>query len=209
MREIGRQKQKLEHLIDRIKREKNVQNRDLKTWLTADAWATYVDELATQQALRSEVQKKPDTVREYERLVALANFSYNKGEGFSVRRKSVAARRYFERAEALYECALEHLQEIMAADPSLCVWFDRDTSWTADSEISLCPSAVPHVVTSRSLDNRGGGLLRQIRSKRDLKIAAIEHALVELKEDAKDRQDSEEGGMSERLKRLLARRDDD
>lgn len=200
---------KLALLLQRLHVGQHVQNRDLETWLTADAWASYESELATQQELRTDLGQKPDAVREYERLVAQANFAYNKGEGFSVRGKSVAARRHFERADVLYERALEHLQEIMATDPSLCAWFDRDTNWNADSEISLCPSGVPHVVTSRSLDNRGGGILRQLRSKRDLKIAAVEQALAELTEDAKERQDSEEGGMSERLKRLLALRDDD
>ena len=54
--------------------------------------------------------------------------------------------------------------------------------------------------------------MRQLRSKRDLKIAAVEQALAELAEEAegrKGRKDNEEGVMSERLKRLLALRDDE
>ena len=69
-----------------------MQNRDLKTWLTADAWAAYEFELATLQELRSDVRKKTDAVREYERLVRLANLAYNSGEGDSVRGKSATAR---------------------------------------------------------------------------------------------------------------------
>lgn len=201
-------KAKIELLLQKLQTGRHVQNRDLKTWLTVGAWNAYEDELRIQQELRSDITKKPNAVREYERRIEKANFAYNKGEGFSVRGNSAAARSNFDKADVLYERALEHLQQAVAADPSLCVWFDRDTSWTADSEISLCPSAVPHVVTSRSLDNRGGGILRQLRSKRDLKIAAVEQALAELAEEAEGRKDSKEGVMSERLKRLLALRDD-
>lgn len=212
MADAAKRKAKLTLLLELLQAGQHVQNRDLKTWLTVGAWAAYEDELKTQQELRSDVQKKPNAVREYERRVAQANFAYNKGEGFSVRGKSAAARRNFDKADVLYERALEQLQQAVAADLSLCVWFDRDTSWTADSEISLCPSAVPHVVTSRSLDNRGGGILRQLRSKRDVKIWAVEMALAELAEEAeggKGRKDNEEGVMSERLNRLLALRNDD
>jgi hypothetical protein len=44
------------------------------------------------------------------------------------------------------------------------VWFDRDTAWTADSSISIDPVGVPRVVTSKSLDAQGGGLLMRKQS---------------------------------------------
>ena len=108
----------------------------------------------------------------------LALLAYNKGEGASSRRRHAAAKRYFAEADKLFERALEYLQEIVAAEPSLCAWFDRDTSWTIDGEASIDATSIPRVVTSRSLDNRGGGLLRRLQSKRDLKIAAVERALL-------------------------------
>lgn len=198
---------KLMLLLKRLQAGQNVQNRDLQTWLTASAWAAYEYELKTQEELRSDVNKKPDAVRQYERRVALANFAYNKGEGFSVRGKSAAARRNFDKADVLYERALEHLQQAVAVDPGLCVWFDRDTEYKADSEIGLCPSAMPHVVTSRSLDNRGGGILGQLRTKRDLKLWSVEMALAELTDQTLTADGDTDRGT--RLERLLALRDND
>lgn len=176
---LERKNDKLNALLDRLKRGENVQNRDLQTWLGKTAYADYEAELKTQQELRDELRKKPSSVREYERRLRLALLAYNKGEGASSRGKHSAAKRYFAEADTLFERTLEYLQEIMQADQSLCVWFDRDTSWTAENDIGLDPIKVPRVVTSRSLDNRGGGLTSRLQSKRDLKIAAIVRALAE------------------------------
>lgn len=198
---------KLRKLLVRLNAGVHVPNTQLKKWLTADALAAYVCELATQQQLLFDVKTKPDAVLEYERRVRLAQLAYNKGEGASVRGKSFVAQRNFNSAAALCERALEHLQEAVAADPSLRVWFDRDTTWTADSEASADIELLPKVVTSRSLNNRGGGLLRQLRSKRDIKIWSVEMALAELA----DQTCAAEGEVdrSIRLKRLLALGDDD
>lgn len=198
---------KLLLLLERMQVGQHVQNRDLETWLTEDAWVSYKAEADTQKKMRVDVQDKPEAVREYERLVRLANLAYNKSEGASVRGKGATAQKNFNRSDALYERALERLQEVVAADRSLCVWFDRDIEHKADSEIGLCPSAMPHVVTSRSLDNRGGGILGQLRSKRDVKIWAIEMALAELSEDTSHV--AEEVGVSARMAHLLALRDDE
>jgi hypothetical protein len=205
--DVVRQHAKLNFLLDRLQAGQHVQNRDLEIWLTEDAWASYKAEVDTQKKMRVDVQDKPEAVREYERLVRLANLAYNKGEGASVRGKSATARKHLNKSDALYERALEHLHEVVAADRSLCVWFDRDTEHKADSEIGLCPNAMPHVVTSRSLVNRGGGILGQLRSKRDVKIWAIEMALAELSEDNSHL--AEEVGVSARMAHLLALRDND
>ena len=174
-----RRADKLAQLLDRLRRGEAVQNRDLQTWLTPAAWSAYEHEVQTQKQLRQELNDKPAAIREYEKMIAKANFAYNKGEGYSSRGRHAQAKPNFARAEQLYERALEYLQEIIAADPSLCVWFDRDTSWTADSDLGLSSTAVPLVVTSRSMDNRGGGILNQLRSNRDIKIA-VELDLSEL-----------------------------
>lgn len=169
-----RRLKKLEAMLERLKRGENVQNRDLRTWLGDDAYAGFEDQCKQQTELSKEISDKPEAVREYERRLNLALFAYSKGDAASGRGKHKIAQLNLNSADTLFERALEHLQEIMEMDPSLCVWFDRDTSWTADSEIGLDPILMPRVVTSRSLDNRGGGLLRQRRRKRELKIDAVE-----------------------------------
>jgi hypothetical protein len=106
----------------------------------------------------------------------------NKGEGASQRGRSVQARKDFERADTLFEDALAHLTAIIEADPSLNMWFDRNTSWGAGSQISLEPSGVPRVVTSRSLDNGGGGLMTAVEKRAAVKIAAVKRALANIQD---------------------------
>lgn len=207
--DAAKRRAKLTALLERLQAGQHVQNRDLQTWLTAAEWASYESDLATRKELRADVERKPDAVREYEKRLAAAHFAHSRAEGYSARGKHDLARKFYSRTDTLCERAMEHLQEIIQADGGLRVWFDRDTSWTADSEAGADIELLPRVVTSRSLNNRGGGILRQLRSKRDVKIWAVEQALAELAEEAKDRKDSEEGAMSERLKRLLAGRDDE
>lgn len=191
---------KLREFLAKLQAGEHVQNRDLRTWLGADVYANYEDDCEAQKEFQTELKNKPSAVQEYEQRLKRAVFAYNKGEGASVRGKHTAAKQSFAKADRLFESALEHLQEIVAADPGLCVWFDRDTSWTIDSEIALTPSAVPKVVTSRSLDNMGGGLKRQLRSKRDIKIAAVERALLVAEEDETDQQ---EGVQKNKLEDFL------
>ncbi|TAF37824.1 MAG: hypothetical protein EAZ66_06870, partial [Alphaproteobacteria bacterium] len=165
-------------------------------------------ECMLQQELRDELKNKPSEVREYERRLKLALLAYNKGEGASSRGRSSAAKRYFAEADALFERALEYLQEIVAAEPSLCVWFDRDTEWTIESEANIDPVSVPRVVTSRSLDNRGGGLTSRLQGKRDVKIAAVERALAAA--DVETGQDDVDLNAAQRaeLERFLKLRDE-
>lgn len=199
---------KLGKLLERLRRGENVQNRDLRMWLGEEAYADYEAECQVQQELRDELRNKPSTVKEYERRLRLALLAYNKGEGASSRGRHAAAKRYLAEADTLFEQALEYLQEIVAADAGLCVWFDRDTTWTADGEITLAPSAVPRVVTSRSLDNMGGGLKRQLQSKRDLKIAAVERAIAEADSDTGQNDAEVNAARQAQLEQFLKLKDD-
>lgn len=195
----ARRKAKLELLLERLRRGENVQNRDLRTWLGEDCYAYYENEWRQQKELRNEVKAKPSAVREYERRLRVALLAYNKGEGASSRGRHSAAKRHYAQADTLFERLLEYLQEIMKADQSLCVWFDRDTSWTADSDADIDPVSIPRVVTSRSLDNRKGGVTGQLRTKHELKIDAVERALASVDGDTVQ----EAVGLSERQQRLL------
>ncbi len=175
-------KAKLEVLLARLHAGKHVQNRDLEIWLTPEEYVGYLDDVATQRDIRASVKQKPVELEEYERLIKAATFAYNKGEGASQRGRSVRARKNFERADTLFEDALTHLTGIVAQDPSLVAWFDRDTSWEFGSEISLSPGGVPRVVTSRSMDNAGGGLLTVVEKRAAVKIAAVRRALANIQD---------------------------
>lgn len=174
---------KLQGLLKRLKQGKSVQNRDLQTWLGADGYAQYTAEWAAQRELRDELRAKPAEVVEYERRLKRANFTYNRAERYSQQGKHVTAKKLFGLADTEYEGLLTHLQEIVAADPALCVWFDRETAWDEGSENSLHPEKVPQVVTSKSPFNRAksGGILKRKQSKHEVKIAAVERELERIK----------------------------
>lgn len=171
---------KLRGLLARLRQGKTVQNRDLKTWLGADGFAAYEQNWAAQKALREELSNKPDAIIDYESRLKKANFTYNKAEGYDRTGRYKAAELEYGDAEKQFERLLERLQEIIAADPSLCIWFDRDTTWSADSDLHLHPEHVPQVVTSKSPFNRAksGGILQSKMDKRAVKIMAIEGELA-------------------------------
>lgn len=204
-----KRKAKLEAMLERLKRSENVQNRDLRTWLGEDAYAAFEDQCKQQEKFRKEITNKPEAVRDYERRLRQAQFAYSKGDAASGRGKNKIAQLNLSSADTLFERALEYLQEIVEIDPSLRVWFDRDTNWTADSEIGIDPQSVPRVVTSRSMENSGGGLLRQKRRKRELKIEAVEceiaaYGAVSVQVDA-----AQLAKQKAQLERFLKLRDDE
>lgn len=209
--DVAQRWEKLAVLLDRLKQNKIVQNRDLRTWLTEDEYSSYVAECASQSALRDEIADKPAEVVEYEKRIKKAQFAYNKAERNSQRGKRSVAGKGFNRADTLFERALEYLQEIIAADQYLQVWFDRDTAWTADGSINIDPVGVPRVVTSKSVDAQGGGLLMRKQGKRELKIDAVERALSdltqpELTEDELEQAQRLDDALIERLRKRSGRR---
>lgn len=174
---------KLRGLLKRLKQGKNVQNRDLQTWLGVDGYAHYEQEWAAQKELRDELRDKPAEIVEYESRLKRANFTYNRADRYSQQGKHATARKLMAQAEKEYEGLLERLEEITAADPGLCVWFDRDTAGGLQSMNAPDPDSVPQVVTSKSRLNKtpGGGILQGKLDKRDVKIMAIENELAGIK----------------------------
>lgn len=197
LRKVASEKRaKLAVLLDRLKQGKNVQNRDLKTWLGAELYANFESMQRGQAELREELATKPAEIVEYERRLKAALFSDNKAEGYSTRGKAKAAAKARHKAEVLFEHALEYLQELVEADPALQMWFDRATDWTIDGEVSACAASMPRVVTSKSADNRGGGITSRKQSVREMKIYAIEIALAQMAAD-----ETVNGEMSAEAKR--------
>lgn len=177
---------KLRGLRERLKQGKNVQNRDLQTWLSADGYKDYEEAWAAQLALREELGNKPAAIVEYERRLKKANFTYNRADYYSRAGNRAAAKLLFGQADTEYEQLLTRLQEIVDANPSLRAWFDRDTTWDGINDLSLCPSGVPYVVTSKSLQNEasGGGVQVGKMTKQAVKIWVIEQELAELQRRA-------------------------
>lgn len=158
---------KLQGMIERLERGEHIQNRMLKTWLTGEEYAELREGWTEQLDVREELRDKPEEVKRYEELIRAADFEYHK--------------RNYYKADAKYERALEYLQEIVAADRLLMLWFDRDTKWTADGDLSLEPTGVPRCKTSRSANVMTGRFVTPVKlSKRQVKIDVLERILREL-----------------------------
>lgn len=173
-------KTKLEALLKRLSAGRDVQNRDLRTWLGPERYEAYEATWQEQLELRKELEAKPEAVTEYERRFRDARFLENKANGYSARGNMKQARKFRAASEVAYERLLEFLQEQLHADPWLHEWFDRLLENDPETAPSLIAECMPHVVSSRSL-NRGKThhRIHALRSKHDVKVAAVEAALAE------------------------------
>jgi hypothetical protein len=183
-----RRKRALEKLLEKLKSGKNVQNRDLKTGLTADEYVEFERDLAQQREVREQLADKPEDIKEYERLLKRAQFIYNKCEGYGAgQRPSPRKTKMIEKlaadAESAFEDVLEHLSDIISCDAGLRIWFDRDIDFTVDGNLQPDPAAVPRVVTSRSLERAGSGIAALKLKRIDVKTNAVERALQRLNVD--------------------------
>ena len=165
----------LEAIADKLKRGENVQNRQLKTWLSEDEYAQLENEWKEQLELRSELKDKPSDLKRYEEKLREATFNYNRAEGYSSKGKHSTAKKFYNKSESLFEDALEILQEILHSDSSLRVWFDRDISFEVAGELSADIVSLPRLVTSRSHEKLSDD--SRLTSKQSVKLAVVERAM--------------------------------
>lgn len=79
-----------------------------------------------------------------------------------------------------FERLLEFLAEIMDANPTLQMWFDRNAIFDATNSPHTSAEEFPCVITSLSLRNKKGGMLNSKRTIRRLKEDAVEREIEEL-----------------------------
>ena len=194
--------EKLEGMCHQLKRGKNVQNRQLKHWLTENEYKEFEESWKQQKEIRAEYTEKPSEVVEYEEKLSKAIFTYNRAEGYRRKGKSKSAKEMNQKAEVLFERLLEYFEEIIAADLSLQTWFDREVDLTPNGDTTLSPQGVPRVVTSRSLDLQHGGLSSFISSKKEVKIESLEHAIDKLKYESESSEPSSNND-TKRLREFL------
>lgn len=191
---------KLQQVLDRLSRGEIVQNRQLKTVLGAEGYARYCYDYRGQEQLREMLADKPKVITEYERRLKAATFSYNKADNKSVKGQHKSASKMFNYTDTLFERLAEYLSEKIAGDLDLEAWFDRTVETTPENSFGLSPDSFPQVITSRSLNNAGGGYLVNRRTIREVKMDAVKAILEEL--TAPEADDS--ANVNERMARLEA-----
>jgi hypothetical protein len=174
---------RLEAIADKLKRGDNVQNRQLLTWLSADEYAQIDVEWQEQLELREELKDKPSELKRYEEKLNKAQMMRNRADGYHHKGRKAAASSLDAKCESLCEDALEILHEIITADPSLQLWFDRELDFAHGSLIDANLSSLPRLVTSRSNEKQRGDI--RAMSKIDVKLSVVERALQTIGRDEK------------------------
>jgi hypothetical protein len=172
---------KLEAIDDKLKRGENVQNRQLQTWLNTDEYEQIAAEWDTQKLFREELKDKPSELKRYEDKLKEAIMMRNRSDAYHRKGKKSAAYKLDSKCESLCENALEILQEIVAADASLQIWFDRNLDFAHGSLIDASLGNLPRLVTSRSIEKLSDD--SRLVKKIDVKISVVERAINSIGRD--------------------------
>jgi hypothetical protein len=172
---------KLEAIAARLKCRENVQNRQLKTWLSANEYAVIDAEWQEQLTLRKGLKDKPSELKRYEEKLNKAQMMRNRADAYHRKGRKAAASSLDAKCESLCEDALEILHEIVTADPSLQLWFDRELDFTHGSLIDANLSSLPRLVTSRSTEKQRGDI--RAMSQREVKLSVVERAMQAIGRD--------------------------
>ena len=192
-------------VLENLRRGKIVQNRQLRTLLGEDGYARFLDDWQDQQAVRQTLAVKPDEIIEYEKRLKTATFAYSRGDAKSGKGKHGTAKKLFRTSDTQFERLIEYLSYHIAGSADLESWLDKNVHYDAYNTPNLCPEEFPCVVTSRSLNNQGGGLLNEKQTKRQVKIDAVERALEEMERVAVDEVEvARQLAAAVRLKKLNA-----
>ena len=172
---------KLEAIADKLERGENVQNRQLPTWLSEGEYSQIEAEWDTQKLFREELRDKPSELKRYEDKLKEAIMMRNRSDAYHRKGKKSAAYKLDSKCESLCEDALEILQEIVAADASLQIWFDRNLDFGHGSLIDASLGNLPRLVTSRSIEKLRDD--SHLVKKIDVKINVIERAIYSIGRD--------------------------
>ena len=196
---------KLRELLENLKRNKIVQNRRLRTWLGEVGYKHYVDNWERDRWYKVVLLEKPSELVEYEEMLRVATLIYSKAESARAKgRKS--ARKLYDQAQSAFEKALERLGDLVGQDQSLTNWLDRPCDFGVDGDLGLSPTQVPRVITSRSLENRSGGVSSMVESKRQCKIRSVESAIETILNPPPETGDEDITKKLERLKAAMRKR---
>ena len=197
---------KLVELKSKLLDGQDVQNRQLIKWLGDGAFKQMEGEWKQQQSLRVDLSSPPEEIIEYKERLQKVNLLYSRAENYSRRKRTAAAEDMYHKSEVLAEQLIEFLHEFLQTDQSLQIWFDRLPD---ENNRGLTPASLPQAINSRSRFNQGGGYADLKKSKREVKIDAVEEAIDAL--DAIDNSGptvSEVAVNSARLRAMLKRQED-
>jgi len=221
---------RLNELMRKLVSDKSVTDQQLKRALTEQQYADYKESL-TAVVHSNEIKYAdgmPAELRGYQALLKAADFEYNKFEKMSARARNGRARyrpdtvrRGYDKAEALYEHALERLEEIYNSGDGyqryqLQLWMDRELDFYAGAErtIGISPASIPRVRGSKSSNALDSGLpkLSKRLKRKECQLLALRDAAWKLAFKQQVTSEEADAGpvvRSEKLNKLLQLRDED
>lgn len=179
--EEERRLSKLEGIAEKLKRGENVQNRQLQAWLSEDEYTQVDIEWQEQLKIREDLKDKPDELKRYEVKLKEAIMLRNRSDAYHRKGRKSAAYKLDSKCESLCKNALEILQEIVAADASLQIWFDRNVDFGHGSLIDASLGNLPRLVTSRSIEKLSDD--SRLVKKIDVKKSVVERAINSIGRD--------------------------
>jgi hypothetical protein len=210
---------RLNILLNRLVAGSNIATVQLKSALTPQQYAEYLESTTSPQHFSELLygDGMPSELRDYNRKLKAADFEKAKYEKMASMASSGRAKyrygvvsRALDKAENLYEAALERLSEIWgvaspAEKQTLQHWMDREIDLDAgpDSKLGIDVDSIPRVRGSKSKNALDSGLpkLNQSLKRRECQLAAVSAAASALAFEA-----AEEPVMSEQnLEQLRAR----
>ena len=171
--------EKLKQVLERLSGGEIVQNRQLKTVLGSEGYARYLSDCEYQKHLRVMLKDKPDEIIEYERRLKAATFAYSKAD-YKSQKGHRTAKKMFSASDTQFERLSEYLSENIMGHAELEIWFDRSLTRCLGDSFGVSPDSFPQIVTSKSLKNTGGGYSHYLRTIREVKLDAVNAALLEL-----------------------------
>lgn len=190
---------KLRRLLAQLNNNQHASNREMRKAMGDSAYESFEGSWQEQLDLRKQLKNKPDEIRDYEKGLKRAIFLENRAKALRGDNAKGAVK-LAKAAETAFEQLYEKLDEIISVNRALSGWFDREVRRDASNASDLSSIDAPRVVTVKS----GGGYASGIRSKRDTKIAAIEHEIDRIENPVSD--DELRDDMQRRLDKAWARK---
>ena len=171
--------EKLKQVLERLSGGEIVQNRQLKSVLGTEGYARYLSDCEYQKHLRAILKDKPDEIIEYEQRLKAATFAYSKAD-YKSQKGHRSAKKMFVASDTQFERLSEYLSENIMGHAELEAWFDRSLTKSIGDSFGVSPDGFPQIITSKSLKNTGGGYSHYLRTIREVKMDAVNAALLEL-----------------------------
>lgn len=213
-------KKRIKELMRMLEKGLEVAKRDFDIAVGKDFAKLYKQRWAEQQELRK--IEVPSEVKEYEQMLQEAVMWHGRLDAYSGRNpkvgKVIVNRKKIvddmkNKTDGLFERAYEKLQEIIGADKSLMVWFDRGIDFSFNTHLGIDPVRMPRVITSKSLENLSQGQFKTLhnwQTMAEVKLDVLSLALDELDKQERTAEEIEtelerNKQQAEKLKGMLAK----